>query len=89
MHRGPGSQAAFADEIPDLQPAERDAFAHCAQTARSIAGTVAINAGRVGWHQLGDDLAAPGDDDLFAGFDPIEQLAEFGLSLERSDLPDT
>ena len=68
---------ALIDKPPIVTPyASRE----CGVRAFAIDGRVA------GRHHMRHGLAAAGDDDLFAGFDPIEQLAEFGLGLEGPDL---
>ncbi len=39
-----------------------------------------------GRHRPRHDLAMPGDDDLFPGLDPVEQLTQFIIGFKGSDL---
>jgi hypothetical protein len=52
-----------------------------ADAGRGAAGALAVEHG-IGRYHPGDGFAAAGDNDFFAGSDPVEQLAELGFRLE-------
>ena len=83
-HRRQGSPAPIADKIFDLESAKCDALAHLADLLRRGTGLGAINV-RGRRNELRHGLAAARDDDLLAGFDPIEQLAQSVFRLEGTD----
>src|SRR4051812_13428902 len=76
MHRQRGSPAAaLVDQILDLQPPERNAFAALDDAFDSPASFLPIKTGLCR-DEPGDRLTAAGDDDFLAALDRIEQRAE-------------